>query len=142
MKLNILNSGIVEPIRYSIKDARNDLNKNKYISLSCPSSFSYASYISGLRGKTDKFIEDIDKINDQARNHEESYDDLFYSASRKIDAINDPNNELRRGLTNRVEDMATYDITTGAFKNVISEIDKKRSFKAPKVEIPKMKMKG
>lgn len=142
MKLNILNSGIVEPIKYNIQDTKNDLNRNKYITLSCPSSFSYASYISDLRSKTNKFIEEIEKISNLARNHEDSYDDLFYSATRIIDAINDPNIKPRKGLANRVEDLATYDITTGSFKDVISEIDKKRAFKAPKVEIPKMKMKG
>lgn len=142
MKLSILNSGIQEPIKNDMQDARDSLNKNKYISLICPNTFSYASYIGGLRDKTNKYLSEINKITEHARSHEDSYDDLFYTQTKKVEGIIDPNIKERQGLTNRVEDLASYDVSTGSFKSEIEVIEKRRNEKVKKAEIPKMKMKG
>lgn len=142
MKLNILNSGIEQPIKASIQDAKSSLNNCKYISLLCPNTFPYSSFVGSLRSKTDKFLSETNKIMDYAKNHENSYDDLFYLHTNGFSNIQKPSLKSRNGLTNKIEGIASYNVTTGSFKGIMENLESKRATKvssSSEVAIPKLK---
>lgn len=84
MKLYISNSGLMEPVKYFIKDARNDLRQAAYSAPNSPSGFQYASYVNNLDNEIQGYITELNNIERAIEKSERRYSELFSDKKEEL----------------------------------------------------------
>lgn len=98
MKLYISNSGLMEPIKQMISNAKNNLTLAKNNCINAPSSFRYRAYVNNLDDSIREYINELKYLESAIIRSEKNYEEFWDDSKRKVDSVDDVKITERTGM--------------------------------------------